>query len=1007
MSTTTEQSVSPPSTETKKKKRCIGCSVPSQTRKVWLIPHILGFLCFMLVTYRTYEVSTVNEGINTAYGAISNTECSNCKKTFAGISNLEDTWTFLNDNVIPAIMASDTDYVGANHLENEKNNIDMQMRAKVLPVTFLPMTIEQTRDSMPPICDGYSTKTEDEKKFVKALEGRCDAEADKTYLKSFEFGNVQAYKTETDADNNQQTVVYSLGKCPQFVKLNFTYDPFVEATSKLDPSSTSKVYEVQNLSPRNEPEKSPNIVLGILRNCRWTDIMTRRLFISIPFVVRGTSVFGAIQYTVDYSVSGTISSQYRLAYAKHIETAAEYYAHLSSDNVDDKNAALTSLIARVFMTIYLVLDIVLRNMKNIQEAFFKKIEVKEGENKIVKKLKKIMKALFPGMNEYISLFLLISALILPLFNANVNTKVDGLETLIADVGAGTKTFDHKFSNDFNTFLNDAQGAMSFVKTFVVIIIATWMAKLLIIFNRTEHVNIVPQTLIMSLPKILNLMIVILTMVGAFALMAMVCYGHISTRWTLPHMMLLEVYSMMLGEYGDQYAEMYENDRLIAIILFFYFSVILMMTLMNVFMSVVLDTYAEINSEEYQQRLVEAAEREIPMGELEASPKKKSKCIRPRLPHRRSKFWLVPHILGFLAYLNFVYRTYDLKEVNESMNAAKNYISTSEGSDVRYATSDGIFTKKYKIKAFDKIESQNDLWNFLEGNLVPVIGYKMNTDFTGTNLHATGDLLSRQNLLPFIFFPINIEQYRHPETPVCQDATDAMPEAKKNYLKGLGVDCSVVNKRKFGYVPQKPGYNTTAYCPEIKAMNLTVDPFKGGNPLLNPDKTVLGYRIADLAYYTKDYSDGGPTAVNDVIEKLKQCYWLDLMTTEVQISVPFVAKGTGVFGNLQYSVKFTKSGIPELRLLVNFARKTKTGADDVILLMSQLFVVGYLIVEIVLRNFFRIYKVCCKRGTNEDGGGKESCGKKNLQNYFELFPRHSRVYWNGTYICSFSRFSCLC
>jgi Na+/proline symporter len=81
-------------------------------------------------------------------------------------------------------------------------------------------------------------------------------------------------------------------------------------------------------------------------------------------------VFGAIQYTVDYSVSGTISSQYRLAYAKHIETAAEYYAHLSSDNVDDKNAALTSLIARVFMTIYLVLDIVLRNMKNIQEAFF-------------------------------------------------------------------------------------------------------------------------------------------------------------------------------------------------------------------------------------------------------------------------------------------------------------------------------------------------------------------------------------------------------------------------------------------------------------------------------------------------------------------------------------------------------------------------------------------------------------------------------------------------------------
>merc|ERR1711871_902366 len=131
------------------------------------------------------------------------------------------------------------------------------------------------------------------------------------------------------------------------------------------------------------------------------------------------------------------------------------------------------------------------------------------------------------------------------------------------------------------------------------------------------------------------MVVILTMVGAFALMAMVCYGHISRRWTNPLMMLLEVYSMMLGDYGDQYSEMYSHDRLIAVILFFYFSIILMMTLMNVFMSVVLDTYAEINSDEYQKKLVESAEKEIPMSELDDTPKKATKCKRPKLPHRRS------------------------------------------------------------------------------------------------------------------------------------------------------------------------------------------------------------------------------------------------------------------------------------------------------------------------------------------------------------------------------------
>ena len=596
----------------------------------------------------------------------------------------------------------------------------------------------------------------------------------------------------------------------------------------------------------------------------------------------------------------------------------------------------------------------LKNFKNIHAAFIKKVEVKEKENKNVKKAKLILKAIFPGMNEYISMFLLVSALILPALNANVNLQVDGLQNVIGDVGSGKVKFDYKVAEEFNKYLSGAQTAMTFVKSFVVIIITSWMFKLLIIFNNTEHVNIVPQTLIKSLPKILNLMVVILTMVGAFALMSMVCYGHISRRWTNPLMMLLEVYSMMLGEYGDQYAEMYSHDRIIAIILFFYFSVILMMTLMNVFMSVVLDTYAEINSEEYQKKLVEAREKEVPMDELESSapPTKKIKCTRPKLPHRRSKWWLLPHILGFMAYLLYVYRTYDLAEVNEGMNAADSYISTNDGSKVIY---DGT---TYTIKAFDEIQSHSDVWQFLRSNLIPVMANKMDTDVLGKE---RTDVTNPQNTLPFIFFPVNIEQYRRPTIPICHGLSDNIPAKEVQYLKGLGVDCSTLNERKFGVISSPPAYNLTEFCPSLASFNLTVNPFEPTEPLFNTDKMIQAYRLVDLASYTAPFDVlGGGTALQSLINTLKSCYWIDLSTRELQISLPFVVKGSGVFGNLQYSLTFSDSGVPSKRKLVNYARKTKTSVDDIIILLCQAFVGLYLIIEIVLRNSYRIYSVCCKK-----------------------------------------------
>jgi hypothetical protein len=88
---------------------------------------------------------------------------------------------------------------------------------------------------------------------------------------------------------------------------------------------------------------------------------------------------------------------------------------------------------------------------------------------------------------------------------------------------------------------------------------------------------------------------------AFAGIAMVLFGHIVHRWTNPFLMMLEVYQMMLGDWGDHYGEMYAQDRLMAILLFLFFSIVLMMTIVNIFLSVVLDTYSKVNEGDHEQQ----------------------------------------------------------------------------------------------------------------------------------------------------------------------------------------------------------------------------------------------------------------------------------------------------------------------------------------------------------------------------------------------------------------------
>jgi len=183
----------------------------------------------------------------------------------------------------------------------------------------------------------------------------------------------------------------------------------------------------------------------------------------------------------------------------------------------------------------------------------------------------------------------------PVYVSAINVPVEKMITHISVLATdNSKLTDPKFSQELSTQLLAAQTAQHTFNGFVLIVTGSFLLKMLIVFSETEHVDVVPLTLWKSLEPIWNLIVVIVAMMLAFAGIAMVLFGHIVHRWTNPFLMMLEVYQMMLGDWGEHYGEMYAQDRLMAILLFLFFSIVLMMTIVNIFLSVVLDTYSKVN-----------------------------------------------------------------------------------------------------------------------------------------------------------------------------------------------------------------------------------------------------------------------------------------------------------------------------------------------------------------------------------------------------------------------------
>merc|ERR1711871_198539 len=225
------------------------------------------------------------------------------------------------------------------------------------------------------------------------------------------------------------------------------------------------------------------------------------------------------------------------------------------------------------------------------------------------------------------------------------------------------------------------------------IMVLFLVKMLYVFYDTDGVSVIPRTLMKSMFPIFNLLIVIISMVSTFAGIAMVCYGHSFSRWTNPFLMLLEVYQMMLGDWSEQYNEMYNQDRLLAILLFLFFSIVLMMTVINIFLSVVLDTYAALNEEKTkgdndkkgEEKTVSTGSAKVAPMEVIAKKEDPIKNVGQRLRETR-----IEHGAGSDEYKAVIKEAADLKQgqiQNDNLGENGNTNGTSNANKPENQSSD--------------------------------------------------------------------------------------------------------------------------------------------------------------------------------------------------------------------------------------------------------------------------------------------------------------------------------
>jgi hypothetical protein len=396
--------------------------------------------------------------------------------------------------------------------------------------------------------------------------------------------------------------------CPAYLKLNLTggTDPFVVTKDHYEgdsPLETERyAFTIDSYDPGAARIEHENLVgpakplISAIKRCHWLDLKTRKIEVFVIYGCPATYAYGMGTFSFEFSPHGIVKKRSRTQ-----NVIKAYYDMEHRDMLSELTADLTyAALSAYFLLFMLLLEFLVtcssqiswmlcgRDRKNCLKRSTR-IEKTFGA-----RLGAALKENHSSMWWWIlvrvpALLLFLKAFILD-YGEEVHDLIQ-VDHIIKDMIEMKTTLETP--REFRRLLFETFFANSRFQSTMIFVVFFSCISLFEPFMKIPAFSVVPRSLIKAFPDSVYLIIVLCSLLIAFATIFSLKYGMTIKRWSNQGDGIVTTYFMALGDISDPFNEVFSREPLFAFFAFGAFSLIVSITILNIFLSVVLDAYAQV------------------------------------------------------------------------------------------------------------------------------------------------------------------------------------------------------------------------------------------------------------------------------------------------------------------------------------------------------------------------------------------------------------------------------
>ena len=398
--------------------------------------------------------------------------------------------------------------------------------------------------------------------------------------------------------------------CPYFKQNNISCetsnDPFVPRSQQWDMLSEEISSRYSFALDSYYPDYTYNMIassstiLPAIEACYWLDLKTKTVEVQFLFGAITTWTFGIATYRFDFN---------RLGLVKHRDikiNCLKTYTNLQNRNMTTELTLDLTLAAYIGYALAIVVFLEFlfqfgnqicwltcnhsrkncfkRKSTRIEKTFSQRVKSIYTENH--SSCKWWILTRIPG----ISLFLYASFVLYPL---DITNQIQVEKEMLNIVTYGFKT---EYMVLFKSAMYNALAASSRWQNVMIFVVVFFLGSMFEEFLKIPAFAVVPRTLLKAAPDTFYLLVTLISLLLGFGTIMTLKFGSVVDRWSDPSKGFAATYFMALGDLSTPYDEIYSSEPLLSFVLFASFSLFITIVVINIFLSVVLDSYSQVKDE---------------------------------------------------------------------------------------------------------------------------------------------------------------------------------------------------------------------------------------------------------------------------------------------------------------------------------------------------------------------------------------------------------------------------